>query len=201
MYDEELLELAVNSGDLTEQARQTLGDEMKKRGLDLRQSTAAEQRPADTMRERAALAAGAGTDAAENGEVAEVPREYTWKTALCGCESQDEAWQIREVLERAGIESWIERPGARFAVATNEKMVGNLQVQVAADQLDEARAVIANPIPQEIVELSTMQVPEFEAPVCPKCGAEDPILAGVDPVNTWLCEACEHEWREAAEED
>ena len=32
------------------------------------------------------------------------------------------------------------------------------------------------PIPKEIVEQSEMQIPEFEPPVCPKCGAADPVL-------------------------
>lgn len=205
MYDEELLQLAADSDDLTEQARQALGEEMKKRGLELERSVGIRPRPSEPVLARTALAIGTDPDAPqvdqdapESGEEGEAPREYTWKTALCGCESQEEAWQINEVLRRAGVESWIVRPGARQAVVWDERMVGNIQVQVAADQLDEARAIIANPIPQEIVELSTLQVPEFEAPVCPKCGAADPILEGVDPVNSWLCEACEHEWTEAA---
>src|ERR1039458_2695794 len=35
MYDDELLQLAVDSDDLTEQAKQVLSDEMRKRGLEL----------------------------------------------------------------------------------------------------------------------------------------------------------------------
>jgi hypothetical protein len=40
--------------------------------------------------------------------------------------------------------------------------------------------------------------PEFEPPRCPQCGAEDPVLEGVDPFNTWLCEACGKQWTESA---
>ena len=69
---------------------------------------------------------------------------------------------------------------------------------VAADQLEQARAIAAQPIPQEIIEESKTEVPEFELPVCPKCGAADPVLEGVDPVNTWRCEACGYEWTEPA---
>ncbi len=136
-------------------------------------------------------------DSPESGEDSDGQLDYTWKTPLCGCEDQEEAWQIFEVLRQAGIESWIVRPGARHAEVWDENMVGNLQVQVAADQLDQARAIIANPIPQDIVEQSKMQVPEFEAPVCPKCGAADPVLEGVDPFNSWRCEACDNEWTES----
>jgi uncharacterized protein (DUF983 family) len=46
-----------------------------------------------------------------------------------------------------------------------------------------------------------MQVPEYELPVCPKCGAGDPVLEGVDPFNSWLCEACGNEWTESAADD
>ena len=45
------------------------------------------------------------------------------------------------------------------------------RVLVPADRLDEARAIVARPIPKEIVEQSKMQLPEFDLPVCPKCGA------------------------------
>ena len=69
---------------------------------------------------------------------------------------------------------------------------------VAADQLDQAREIAARPIPKEIVEQSKMQTPEFEPPVCPNCGAGDPVLESVDPVNSWRCEACGKEWSESA---
>jgi uncharacterized Zn finger protein len=41
-----------------------------------------------------------------------------------------------------------------------------------------------------------MDVPEFVLPKCPKCGAEDPVLEGADPVNTWRCETCGKLWSE-----
>ena len=202
MYDDELLQLAVDSDDLTEQAKQVLSDEMRKRGLELPRAASPARRTSDALLERAAVALGVDPGAPEispdSTEESEEPRDYTWKTPLCGCEDQEQAWQIYEVLRQAGIESWIERPGARHAVVWDERMVGNLQVSVAADQLEQARAIIANPIPQDIVEQSKMHVPEFEPPVCPKCGAGDPVLEGVDPVNEWRCEACDHEWTEPA---
>jgi len=67
-------------------------------------------------------------------------------------------------------------------------------VLVAADQLDEARAVAARPIPPDIVEQSKIAPPEFEPPFCPKCGAADPVLENADPVNEWKCEVCGAEW-------
>ncbi len=127
--------------------------------------------------------------------------EYTWKTVLCECGSLGEARQLSAVLTRAGIENWIERPGSQNAVVWDQGTVGGVQVLVPADRLEEARELAAKPIPKDIIEDLETEVPEYEPPVCPKCGAPDPILEGADPVNSWFCEACENEWTEAAEPD
>jgi tRNA(Ile2) C34 agmatinyltransferase TiaS len=73
-----------------------------------------------------------------------------------------------------------------------------LQVLVAADQLELACEVVARPIPPEIVALSKVQLDDFEPPKCPRCGAVDPILEGVTPTNSWLCEGCGNRWNEWA---
>ena len=72
----------------------------------------------------------AGEEAAEEGDL---PVEYTWKTPLCECEDQEEAWQIQEVLRQAGIESWIEGPG--YSVGPE---LSSPRIVVAADQLGES---------------------------------------------------------------
>jgi transposase-like protein len=71
------------------------------------------------------------------------------------------------------------------------------RVVVAADELEEARAIAARPIPQEIINQSRVKVEDYEPPVCPRCGAADPLLQGVDPFNQWLCESCRARWTEA----
>ncbi|HUH63737.1 MAG TPA: hypothetical protein VLZ50_12090 [Terracidiphilus sp.] len=208
MCDEELRQLASQFGDLTEMAQQVLRDEMRKRKLDDPGDPREPDGPREGVRRR-----GESRDATSQGLVSppqwdtalalpaeddeteeEVHgHEYTWKTLLCECDTKEEAWQIYEVLRRAGIESWIETPRSYALKLTGPRVV------VAADQLDEASRIAAQPIPQEIVEESKLKVPEFEAPRCPKCGASDPVLESVDPSNTWSCECCGHEWAEAAE--
>jgi hypothetical protein len=195
MSDEELYELDDDFAGLTEQAQQILRDEMKTRGL-------VRPRPASVetnLSERSAASAwDADADApkAKDGaEESDLPREYTWKTPLCECNDSEEAWQVREALRQAGIESWIDGQGYRIVEGINYP-----RILVAADQLEQAREVAARPIPQSIVELSKMPPEEYEPPVCPKCGAEDPLLEGVDPVNSWLCESCDHQWTDAVEE-
>ena len=202
--DEELSELAAGFADLTEIAQQVLRDELRKRGL--REPQASDGKEADEKQRRFgrwreafaaddrefvadahALEDGSSED--EQGEEGEV--EYTWKTLLCTCDESEQAWQIREVLQRAGIESWIEAPNA------NALDVMGPRVLVAADQLKEARAIAERPIPQEIIDQSRVKVEDFVPPSCPKCGAMDPLLESVEPTNTWLCEVCNAEWSEA----
>ena len=195
MNDGELEALNADSADLTEVARQVLRDEMKKRGLneprgpdkeaDVSERLAAPQMEHDD---------NSPEDGGETGE-SDLPREYTWKTFLCEREDPEETWQIREVLRQAGIESWLENPG--YYVAPGASVP---RIMVAADQLEKACEILAKPIPQEIVEQSKMQIPDYEPPACPGCGAADPILEGADPVNSWQCESCGKQWTEAAEE-
>jgi hypothetical protein len=195
MSDGELEELAFDFADLTETAQQVLRSELSKRRLELpptgAESPTNSDRPAVPQWDRPAIPEPDDIESNADGgnEEDDLPREFTWKTLLCECEDREQAWQISEVLRRAGIESWIEQPGSRYAMD-----FGNPRVVVAADQLEEARRIAAQPIPQEIVELSKMDVPDFEPPVCPACGAGDPVLEGADPVNTWRCEACGNQW-------
>ncbi len=193
MYDGELEELYANKSDLTEVAQQVLSDEIRKRGLNEPRAANEELKKPERI---AAPLDGVDSPTADDAmEESEPPVEYTWKTMLCECEDQEEAWQIREVLREAGIESWIERPG--YYVSPG---IGNLQIMVAADQIEKAHEITSRPIPQEIVEQSKMDIPDYEPPVCPSCGAADPLLEGADPVNSWRCESCGKQWTEQAED-
>lgn len=212
MSEGELLKLARGFAGLTTTAQQVLRDEMKLRGWSDPQAPRAPgtgrgdgsaSREQDSMLDRAAIALGGrapkpAPDAPDLEHHAAGPVEYTWKTLLCLCDSSQEAWQMAEALRRAGIDSWIEGPQTYASTSGSEHTagfeLGNQRVLVAADQLDEAREVAARPIPLEIVEQSKAPAPEFEPPVCPRCGTADPILEGVDPVNAWKCEACGAEW-------
>lgn len=191
MYDGELLDLAADSADLTEVARQVLRDEIRKRGLD--------------MPPEATAPSGAEEPVSEEQE-SDLPHDYTWKTPLCECDGQQQARQICAALRQVGIESWIDRPGSYsphsqlgldsspFAQAD----IRNPRILVVADRLDEARAVIARPIPKEIVDQSRAVEPDFQSPVCPGCGAADPVLESNAPSNAWRCDSCGRQWTEPA---
>jgi hypothetical protein len=187
--DEELLELSSAFADLTESAQQILRDELRKRRLPEPASShlGAANRPTFAHWSPIAVAPSPrAITSAESGDTS-LPHDYTWKTLLCECRDQQHAWQISAVLKDAGIESWIEMPRSELDLT-------GPRVLVAADQLDEARAIAERPIPQEIIDQSRMEDEDFTPPSCPKCRAPDPLLLGVDPANTWRCDVCGAQW-------
>jgi len=220
---EELLELARDFADLTETAQQVLRGEMRSRGMEDPESpgSATKPHPARIDPAHAPLAlrntrCDGGTtadieygpfvafggiapelvpDTPESRDEAEGPHEYTWKTVLCECETTEQARLLSEALQKSGIDSWIDHPGSTYRYRGSA--VEYPRILVAADQLDQARAIAANPIPQEIVDQAKEEAPEFVEPKCPKCGSDDVVLEGVDPENIWRCEQCEERWTES----
>ena len=207
--DEELRELAADFTDLTEPAQQALRQEMQIRRLGDPQAPEAlppTNAPPERATARIEPEPGPAHPAIPLGLFGRMPElipdapqdadeksqhEYTWKTALCDCDTNEEALQLSEVLHQSGIDSWIQQArefGRQYA-----------RVQVAADQLEQARAIAARSIPKEIIDESKVEIPEFVEPKCPKCGSDDVVLEGVDPENTWRCEQCGAQWTDPAE--
>jgi hypothetical protein len=202
--DGELLELAADFADLTEPAQQALRQEMQIRRLgdptapraasEVQQSHSIARKNFDLLAGPLANSYVVPSDPAEHDDQEDdSPRDYTWKTLLCECSEVTEAQQLSDALARAGIESWIE------ALPHYSIGIGNPRVLVAADQLDRAREIAARPIPQQLIDDSKDEVPDFTAPVCPKCGASDPVLESVNPSNSWQCEQCGAQWTDPAE--
>ncbi|MGA2049484.1 MAG: hypothetical protein ABSG96_17430 [Terracidiphilus sp.] len=196
MLDGELEQLAESFGDLTETAQQVLRNELRSRGLDGSGSpkTAARYKAPSTSSRFASdvdpdanIGQAARTDGDEEDDS---PTDYTWKTLLCECDTSAEAYQLKAVLQRAGIDSWVEVPGSsRYSFGMSSP-----RVVVAADQLEQAIEIANQPIPKEILEASKIEVPAYVPPTCPKCGTEDPVLESAEPTNAWLCEACGAQW-------
>ena len=201
MGDVEIQELADQINDLTPTAQDVLRDELKKRNL-------LENRPASSPftslssqhgkdRRTVCHFVPASAEVSESIEEIEeeTPVEFSWKTLLCECDDPLEARAIARVLMAAGIESWIERTAQYYAGPGGSKVV------VAADQLEHAKQVLEQPIPQEILEeeRELQNAPQYELPTCPRCGAPDPILESVEPSNNWLCESCDHTWSDPIE--
>jgi ribosomal protein L37AE/L43A len=195
MGEVELHELNADIASLTEMAQEVLRDEMKRRGLNQPRAASNPAQRAEHPLVPLPDPYGALPVIEYAVEDSDLPLEFTWKTPLCVCEDGEQAGQLQAALRAAGIESWIEGSGFRVTAETL-----NPRVLVAADQLEQAQEVAARPIPQAIVDFSKMEITEYEPPVCPKCGAEDPVMESSDPVNSWLCEDCGAQWSDAVEE-
>src|SRR5579862_7834318 len=198
MSDGELFDLAERPQDLTEVAQQVLRDEMQLRKLEFGKrpppiaTSSIDFEPSTHLNSVGGPFRDYHAPPPQFEECAgDEIREYTWKTLLCDCESNEHAWHLFEALKRQNIESWVRhvRPGSTD--------LRGPQVYVAADQLEQARAVASQPIPQDIIDERNEAVPEFEMPICPRCGSNDgPVLESADPVNSWLCEACGAQWND-----
>jgi hypothetical protein len=191
MYDGELLRLAGRYSDLTNVAKEVLRVEMGKRGL------GDPEKPAESpgrLRFERGVEIDGDVEHVDDVEDGAPPHEYTWKTELCECENSEQADQIGEVLHRAGIECWINDSSRRFRVKGLD--LTNIRITVAADQLDEARKIIAQPIPQDVIDWLQTEVPPLVIPKCPACGDPDPTLLEDEQANRWSCEECGKEWAE-----
>ena len=205
LWDEELIALSADAADLTEIAQQLLRDEMKKRGLDKQRAEQPEEEQGTNRASRRGTLHWEGEDSSKNLEDREeetgqprkcsCPREYSWKVLLCECKEREEAWQLARALEEAGIDCWIDGPRTQNSQDTRYP-----RVLVAADQLDRARLIAAQPIPQSIIDESKVEAPEFELPRCPRCRAADPLLESVDPTNSWHCESCGFDWEDRVDD-
>jgi len=218
MGDDELRELALDFANLTETAQQALRSEMHSRGLGDPQ--AADNAPKSSTFSNSAQpnsvftpqpspstladasSANADEDAASQRSIRRLP--------LYQCDDWKQAWQICEMLRREDIESWIQdaRPDVEDSLVYSPEMgpppvvisQHPFRVLVAADRLADAREVAAQPIPRDIATASEIDAPEFTAPKCPACGAEDPVLEAVDPENSWRCEQCGKEWTDSVKD-
>lgn len=187
--EDRLWDLAGDFENLTPVAQDALRFEMNRRNLsDPELNDESEQEKERNALERAERRL-AGQRAQAAGDEPRRDADYTWKVTLLDLGTYEEAYQIQEMLRRAKIECWIE------AISP-----GVYRVAVPADRAEEAERIASQPVPQEIVEESKTEIPEYEAPKCPACGAVDPVLEDTEPSNQWLCEACGNEWSEPVAE-
>ena len=197
MGDIEIRDLAAQINDLTPTAQQIFRDELKKRGITERPAARNDSLPQSnaSATQWQSTTEDPDLNPVEDAEAGDP--EYTWKVALYRCDSEDEADMRCEMLRRAGIDSWLQGRGSRFVVPWADHLgPGDIQINVAADQLEQALAIVAQPIPQDIMneQKELQSAAAYEIPRCPRCKAEDPTLESVEPSNNWLCESCGHTW-------
>ena len=176
MGDGELLELKDALSDLTDGAQTILRDELKKRQLwDVASPMKAQPGEPGRKTERAShedLLLGGVT-----------VREY---------DTLNEAKLASYVLQLAGIQA-VEMEGhASFDLRLPS-------VRVRPDDAERANAILAQPIPPQIraEHEAALNMPDFEAPVCPRCNTDEVLLEAFEPNNQWVCDHCGHRWEDA----
>jgi hypothetical protein len=194
MLDRDLLRIAADYNILKPTARQAIRDEMRRRDLGDPVPLALRHDPTDPesiARTDAEIDARLEARRALHGDE---ERDYTWQTPLRDFETRDEAIQCLEMLDRAGIQWWFRDPDRGRGDPTTQRL--DYRILVPADQLDDALEIIAQPVPQDIIDESKIETPEYELPHCPRCCNQEPTLIATEPSNQWLCESCGNEWRD-----
>lgn len=217
-YDDELLTLAEDLKDLTPVAQEVLQAEIKRRGLALE---AREEVAKDQVAQFMSSAFPTPLSEPDRAQERTLRRKSDFKKPLVGEyldwipespeESQDGSGQLvpkiifrqfetaeevraaKYLLEKAGIESWAEIPGPGSLDMTAPRLL------IAKDQLEAAAAVLPDVLPADLVLEMGQEVENFVVPVCPRCGAPDPLLESApeaEQTNHWYCEICSHRWEE-----
>lgn len=180
--DAELLELAASADDLTEAAQEALRVEIGARRL-----VVPAKAPVVRRREIAEEIGVAGDSLASLRDFADLaPDECVWEYA----EVADSAAAMR-ALAADGIESVVVQAGGRYGTDSRPP-----RLVVGPDDVERAELILSRPIAAEFRDDGAAEE-EYVEPMCPACGAAEPLLEAVDPVNQWSCEACGHLWADA----
>ena len=111
----------------------------------------------------------------------------------------------KSVLDSAGIESFLIDENIVRLNWLWSNLVGNVKVLVRAEDADDGRLMLEQPVPESF----TTDAGEYVQPRCPNCRSFDVTLNGLDrrfflgllislplpiTIKGWSCRACRHEW-------
>jgi hypothetical protein len=184
MTDEELLTLASESPNLTDNARQVLASEMSHRGL----NAVAKKPSPPTL-----VPADSTYDA--DRELVELSTVWSLRDAL----------DVQTLLDRAGIPFFL-GPENSTRVAAVSNFGSGVSVAVMRVGLPWAQQAIKHFKPQDLPDPRQPEEAQFEMR-CPRCHSADVILEGLvaetgdEAENsvrkyTWSCDMCQHEWQD-----
>jgi transposase-like protein len=121
-----------------------------------------------------------------------------------------EAQLAKGKLEAAGIETFLANENIVSLDWFYSNAVGGLRLQVAEEDLEDATAILADPIPDEIIEEPSGVV--YTQPHCPRCDSLDigfetinrlwsyGLMFVIAPIpvrrSDWKCQNCGAEWVE-----
>src|SRR5271169_2484462 len=182
MTDEELKALAADAGELTDVARQSLQNEMNQRGLAIVLS-----------------AVPSGIDVLEQLDLV-ILRRFR---------DLPEAVMAKGSLESAGIECFLVDHNMIRMDWFYSNLIGGIKLLVNAQDVEDASAVLDQPIPES---MEVEGIGEYWQPRCPACQSLDVSFQELNqgiaytssylgvPIpshrKAWRCAACGHEWED-----
>ena len=215
--DGRLEQVAAQAYELTEIARETLREELARRGL----STTLAERPA-VLRKRDLKTGEEPETIAPEASV--LPLEEAEKIAIDGIVSirqfrdLPEALLAKGSLESAGIRSVLGDDNLVRMDWFYSNAIGGIKLLVDSEDAAEAEQVLSQPIPEHF---DVPAVGEYEQPRCPNCDSLDITFRELDPATflslgiswlglgvpipihrrAWHCRACDVEWEVEWEEE
>ncbi|MGB7584719.1 MAG: DUF2007 domain-containing protein [Terriglobales bacterium] len=189
--DGELLKLAGQASELTDVAREVLRSEIERRGLKEEDGRA----PAEPE--------AAEQDNVHSASLVTIKRFRDLPEALLAKGS----------LESAGIATLLVDENMIRLDWFISNLLGGIKLQVAPEDVEEATAILSEPIPES---LDLEGTEKYEQPRCPNCQSLDvnfeelnkllaygSAWAGVPiPLHRkgWRCQSCGHQWQEKGDD-
>jgi Putative prokaryotic signal transducing protein len=182
--DNELLDLALAYGSLTDVAQSALRAEFERRGL-------------------------------EPPVIPDEPRLPEFQKLVTVQQYRDlaEAQVAKGVLDSAGIPCCLRDENTVRLEWVWSNLLGGVRLQVNEQDLEAARAVLMQPIPEQIQLDGDLP---YDQPRCPRCGSLDIHYQAIHeraglasiilfvpvpiPKHAWLCEDCGAQWRKVPDD-
>jgi hypothetical protein len=209
--DGELEKVATEAYELTDLAREVLRTELVKRGLNTELTEHAPVAPVPP-----ALPGDPPVDAPPEIETSETEDGVLESRKLVTIRSfrdLPEALLAQGCLESAGIDACLADDNMVRTDWFWSNAVGGVKLQVDSENVDEANAILEQPIPEGF---EVPGVGEYQQPRCPKCQSLDITFQELDkpvaymsaylhvpiPVHgrAWRCRSCFSEWEETEEQ-
>ncbi len=184
MPDGELLAVAADSSDLTQDARTLITEELHRRSLGMPAPTNVTDRPEFV--------------------------EQKWAT-IAKFRDLPEALLAKGAVESAGIECHLTDDNMVRLDWFISNLLGGAKLLVKPEDEASAREILSQPIPETF---DVEGVGEYAQPHCPKCQSLDVNFQEVDPMayvaaymrvpvpllrKAWRCRNCSAEWEEVAD--
>lgn len=200
LTDTELLVLSRQASELTPMAQDALATEISQRGLKVE----LEEPPKDSVPEPTPLQSESNEADSSEPDPYEEDRQLV---QVCTVWSLADAFQVQELLERAGIPFFMGQEKATSADKVTSNFADGVGVGVMSVGVPWAQTALQYYEPANAPEPMVEEAPD-EIPVrCPKCHSTEVVFEQLVPAPAaeadrsppkykWMCDSCGHEWED-----